>query len=178
MALRIRPARPAEARAIASLHLVSWRDAYASVLPEDFLAGPVETAIQDRWASAWVTDASLAFVLVALMGRELAGFVAAQPLGARGHVENLHVRPGLRNAGIGRALLGAAARRLREAGAREVDLSVFAANEGALRFYRRLGGQVGPVQRGETFGQEVAECCVVWPVIEDLIRACRSPLPA
>jgi ribosomal protein S18 acetylase RimI-like enzyme len=74
----------------------------------------------------------------------LAGFVslflAADPQWGT-HVDNLHVRPGLKGQGLGRRLLGAAARlALAEAPGQGLDLFVYTANTAARGFYARLGG--------------------------------------
>lgn len=56
----------------------------------------------------------------------------------RGVIENLYVRPGYRNRGIGSALLSAAEDALAE-DADVIALEVMADNEAARRFYRRHG---------------------------------------
>ena len=40
----IRRARAADAEAIGAVHVATWRTAYAGVLPDDYLAGPVAAA--------------------------------------------------------------------------------------------------------------------------------------
>lgn len=57
----------------------------------------------------------------------------------RGIVENLFVRPGFRDDGVGADLLARAEDRLRERGAETVALNVMADNEAAKRFYREHG---------------------------------------
>jgi ribosomal protein S18 acetylase RimI-like enzyme len=111
-------------------------------------------------------------VVMAVTGHQAEGFAAATLEGTSCHVGNLHVRPEMRDGGIGRLLLGTLAQRMRQQGARSAELWVFAANEGAIRFYRRLGGQPGaPVMR-EAFGQPVSERRIHWPDIAALIGAC------
>lgn len=57
----------------------------------------------------------------------------------RGVVENLYVRPGNRNEGIGSLLLAAAEDRLSDRGADVVTLEAMAGNDAARRFYERAG---------------------------------------
>jgi ribosomal protein S18 acetylase RimI-like enzyme len=57
----------------------------------------------------------------------------------RGKIENLFVRPAVRNEGIGSQLLDAAIDALSDRGVSEVSLEVMADNEPARRFYRRHG---------------------------------------
>ncbi|NGM22099.1 GNAT family N-acetyltransferase [Roseomonas stagni] len=172
MALRLRSARTSDAVAIAELHIASWRDAYRGVLSPDFLATSIETEFNTHWQAALTGRRRPGAVVVAMAGRHLAGFTAAWREGVNCHVDNLHVRPGMRNAGIGRALLGFAAQRLQDQGAVSADLWVFAANQGAARFYLSLGAEVeAPVAR-ETYGQTVTERRMYWPSISALIAAC------
>jgi ribosomal protein S18 acetylase RimI-like enzyme len=174
MALRIRSARPADVPAVAALHVASWRDAYRDVLDARFLAGPIETALGAHWQAMLGGKRRPGAVILATAAREVAGFAAAWREGTNCHVDNLHVRPGMRNAGIGRALLGFAARRLETQGCTSADLWVFARNAGALRFYARLGAELGPEVLRETQGQMVLERRASWAEIGLLIAACAS----
>ncbi len=45
------PAGPEDARAIAALHVKSWRSAYRGLVPDEFLAGPVEDDRNTLWES-------------------------------------------------------------------------------------------------------------------------------
>jgi ribosomal protein S18 acetylase RimI-like enzyme len=175
VALRLRAARAADFDALVALHVASWRDAYREVLDPAFLAGPIEAALAEQWRAALAARRRPGEVIVATAGRELAGFVAAWRDGTVCHIENLHVRPGLRNAGIGRALLGFAAKRLAQQGCEAATLWVFARNTGAIHFYRSLGADIGPEEWRETFGQRVAERSASWPAIATLVAACARP---
>jgi ribosomal protein S18 acetylase RimI-like enzyme len=175
LALRLRSARSADIAAITALHVASWRDTYRDVLDPAFLAGPVEEALGAHWQQVLATRRRPGVVILATAGRDIAGFAAAWREGTNCHIDNLHVRPGMRNAGIGRALLGFATRRVADQGAETADLWVFARNAGALRFYASLGGIAGPETVRETFGQQVAERQVRWPVIAALVAACAQP---
>ena len=57
----------------------------------------------------------------------------------RGRVEELYVRSSDRGAGIGRALMAEIETWFRSEGCDVVNVEVFAPNDGARRFYRRLG---------------------------------------
>lgn len=56
-------------------------------------------------------------------------------------LEDLFVRPSHRGAGVGRALLAAVARRVRERGGERLEWAALDWNELALGFYRRIGAQ-------------------------------------
>ena len=172
MALRLRSARGNDAPVIADVHIASWRDAYRDILSPDFLANTIEDELTAHWQTTLSGRRRAGAVIVAMAGRHLAGFVAAWRDGANCHVDNLHVRPGMRNAGIGRSLLGFAAQRLQDQGAVTADLWVFAANQGAIRFYLSLGAEVDPPTSRHVFGQAVMDRRVYWPSITTLIAAC------
>jgi ribosomal protein S18 acetylase RimI-like enzyme len=85
-------------------------------------------------------------VLVARDGDRAVGFVQFREErgvydqdSARGFVDNVYVRPGDRNDGVGGQLLAAAERHLAERGMDAVALSVLAGNRAARRFYERRG---------------------------------------
>ena len=77
--------------------------------------------------------------LVAVRGGEVVGSVMAGYDGHRGWVNYLAVLPRQRLAGVGRALMAAIERQLREAGCPKINLQVRATNQEAIGFYRALG---------------------------------------
>jgi ribosomal protein S18 acetylase RimI-like enzyme len=76
---------------------------------------------------------------------ELVGFCATAPvridgvIGEKGEIWTIGVRPDRQDRGLGRGLLRAGVARLRSLGIREIDLSVNARNEHALRLYEEEG---------------------------------------
>jgi mycothiol synthase len=76
---------------------------------------------------------------------ELVGFCATAPvrtdgaIGEKGEIWTIGVRPDRQGRGLGRGLLRAGVARLRSLGVRDVDLSVNARNEHALRLYEDEG---------------------------------------
>jgi ribosomal protein S18 acetylase RimI-like enzyme len=145
--ISLRPAQIADAPLIADLHVVSWREAYASILDPDFLAGPIGGDRLALWSRRLQDAPPQQIVLVAeTQGGEMAGFVCAY----RNHderwgswIDNLHVLPSLRGQRIGEQLLSSVAHQLAEPGdSRGLYLWVFEANKAALRFYKHLDGRV------------------------------------
>lgn len=144
--ISLRSARASDAVAIAHLHIASWRDAYASFLDPDYLAGPIEADRLAVWRGQMhdPQDNQVVTVAETVLG-EIAGFVCSYrdddpDWGSL--VDNLHVWPALRGQHIGGCLLRAAAADLDG----PMYLWVFEENGAALRFYERLGGRV--VERG------------------------------
>lgn len=143
----IRHARLTDASDIAAIHCASWRDAYANVLDPTFLSGPIEDDRRTLWSERLQTpDPKRTILLGEGINSTPVGFGCAygdlDPVWGS-WIDNLHVRPDLRGGGIGRRIIDAVARCL-EAGAasRGAHLWVFEANEAALRFYSRLGGEI------------------------------------
>jgi ribosomal protein S18 acetylase RimI-like enzyme len=170
MALRLRSARAADAAIVAALHLASWRDTYRGMLGDEFLDGEAPRAFPLHWDATLARRPLPGLVMLATVSGDAAGFVAVWRRGEVALVDNLHVRPGLRSAGIGRTLLLHAAARMHRRGCRCAELSVFSGNARALRFYAALGAEIGEDRPGETFGQKVTERRCAWPAIERLIE--------
>jgi RimJ/RimL family protein N-acetyltransferase len=141
--LRIRRATVADARAVAEVHVGSWRQAYRGMLPDAYLD---RLSVQDRetmWREAFAEDSSGAFVAEA--GDRIVGFASFGPSrdeGASedtGEVPAIYVEPSATGAGVGGELLRAATDALRERGYRRATLWVLEANERARRFYEKAG---------------------------------------
>ena len=108
--------------------------------------GDDHRAGEEALAAACFGPASFACAMLAEAGDAVVGVALASPLfsttrGASGtYVSDLWVTPARRGAGTGRRLLAGAARRGAEMwGARFVKLAVYAENQRAAAFYRRLG---------------------------------------
>ncbi|MGZ3631966.1 MAG: N-acetyltransferase family protein [Candidatus Limnocylindrales bacterium] len=144
MSVVVRPATPADAEALARLHLRSWRVTYDPLLtPADRRLIRLEerrTAWQARLAgpsgTAWLAERA----------GQVLGLVAVGPaeepdLDARrvGEVTSIHVSPERQGVGLGRQLLTLGEATLRKLGYREAILWVLADNAAARRFYEHLG---------------------------------------
>jgi ribosomal protein S18 acetylase RimI-like enzyme len=132
--LRLRPAGPDDAAAIAAVHIASWRVAYRGLLPDEQLAGLDVIRRTEEWHGRLAESDTL----LALDGESLLGFCEVLPTSPP-HIRALYLDPGARRRGIGRRLLEATAERLRAAGAREVTLDVVEGNADARAFYARVG---------------------------------------
>ena len=170
-------ATAADAIRIAELHAMSWRSAYRGILPDDYLDGNVEPERRSHWQKtlAGLSDGDL--VLKAERDGEIAGFVSVywnQVPGLDTYLDNLHVKPGMRGSGLGRRLLAAALHRLIEAGAQSLCLTVFDANEGAIRFYQRLGGTLTERGFDDIGGGKAADTRVEWHDLPALLSACQD----
>jgi GNAT superfamily N-acetyltransferase len=105
--------------------------------------GPAAEELAARFKSLLLRDD----VLVLLAGDPAApagfAFLTLRPTpyydGPLAQLEELYVRPGLRDRGIGTALLTSAVLRVRERGAAEVHINVAEADLDTRRFYERHG---------------------------------------
>lgn len=163
MTVLIRPATPADASAIAHIHVETWRAAYRGLMPDAVLdALDVERRAafwQDRlaqpWGSVWVAeDDSLAGFCDLIPSRdqdaapdEVAEIVA------------IYVLPAHWGQGVGRALCEQALAQARQRGCRAVTLWVLASNHNAMRFYEAMGFALDGAQKTKTVanGVEVEE---------------------
>lgn len=75
------------------------------------------------------------------VGAELVGAILCGTDGRRGYVNHLAVAGGYRRHGIGTALVRRCMAALKDMGIARCNLFVFAANDGALEFWRKLGWQ-------------------------------------
>jgi len=145
--ITFRLATLADSQRIASLHTVSWRDAYRGILPDAYLEGPIVDERATHWQSRLSSPGThRRYVLLAEAEGTLVAFVCVlldeEPLwGAC--LDNLHVLPGLQGLGLGRRLFSKAAQWVmsNEPGW-PIHLWVFEANDGARRFYDALSGEV------------------------------------
>jgi [ribosomal protein S18]-alanine N-acetyltransferase len=150
--LSLRLARPADAAAIASLS----RDS-------------IEYGLQWRWTPARVAASIRApnvNVLVACIHGTIAGFAIMRYGDDIAHLDLLAVAPPYRRAGIGRQLLEWLEQCAIVAGIFNVTLEVRAGNEGAQRFYKRMGyrmllqlpGYYQGVEAALRMGRDLSRC--------------------
>ena len=147
MDIRLRPALPADARAIAEISVRAWRAAYRGVMSDETLDG---LSVEERQAGfgGFIAQAvGRSAVSVAEDGAGLVvGFVSLGPgrdeehgLPDAGEVYAIYVDPHRWGGGAGRTLLAAAEDELRNAGFRRAFLWVLQDNPRARRFYEAAG---------------------------------------
>jgi GNAT superfamily N-acetyltransferase len=138
----LRLATPADAALLAELHARSRASAYRGLLPDDYLDHVMPREATTHWAQRLPELAAGAGqALVAEIGGTPVGFVCMSAPDARRsvYIDNLHVMPGHKGAGIGTRLLDVAAAWARERAARRMHLLVFEGNRAAIGFYESRG---------------------------------------
>lgn len=141
----ILPAGPADAEALAAVHVRSWREAYRGLLPDAYLARMSEADFTRRFRHALTYPREHEVTLAAAAPDGLFGYVQAGPsrTGVAGEAEiaTLYVLRQAQGRGAGRRLLIGAARALAAQGATSLALSVLRDNIAARGFYEHLGGE-------------------------------------
>jgi GNAT superfamily N-acetyltransferase len=136
----LRPAEPADALAVARVHVRSWQTAYRNLLPNDYLdqLRPEDRAQKYTFGSPNSADP---YTIVAAEAGVIHGFATTAP--ARdpdvpdfGELCALYVEPDHWGRGIGVALVTAARTRLVDLGFKSAVLWVLTGNVRAERFYR------------------------------------------
>ncbi len=171
--------RAADADAVAALHAASWRSAYRDILSESYLRDGVDADRDATWHQRLDTPNEDAFGVVTLRDGAMVGFVYVIGHADAIHgalIDNLHVAPGARSAGLGPRLLEAAARGIEARGwGPRVFLWVYDANVRARAFYARSGGaEVEQVRKRAPDGQDALEWRVVWPDVAVLSAPAHS----
>jgi ribosomal protein S18 acetylase RimI-like enzyme len=153
----IRAARPADAEAIAALHVAVWRATYRDLAPAEAMQRLDVPFRQARWIEMLAQGTRTALVAEAdgtIVGIGTAGAPTVPELGAHGEVLYLYVDAAFAGRGIGRALMHRLGLALQAQGYRSLALGVVVGNHGAVAFYAKLGGRAagtytdpGPIWR-------------------------------
>lgn len=136
----LRPAEPADAMAVAHVHVRSWQAAYRGLLPTGYLdqLHPEDRAEKYNFADP---NPQKPWTIVAVEGGHICGFATTAPsrdpdLPDHGELCALYVDPECWARSIGVTLMEAARARLSYLGFRKAFLWVLAGNARAERFYR------------------------------------------
>ena len=176
----VRRARPADAPAIAKVHVETWRATYAGLVPDAYLVGMREQRQTQAWQRL-LGQRGLESVLVAEtaagQGRQVVGFGSfgrARPgkLPYSGEIYTLYVAGDWQGRGLGRRLLGGMFRELVKIGLPDAYLWVLTGNPTRF-FYEAMGGERAAT-RQETFaGTLLDETAYAWPDLEAWLASHR-----
>jgi len=156
--VRIRPARPDDAQAVARNHQAAWQDGYRGIIADDLLDGLDLAARIERWQRQIVTADEDRHVLVVTDEGGLWGHCAvgpaSRPEDAGGEILSLYVSPDRWARGYGRALLIEGRQLLVDLGHRTLLLWVLEGNARAQALYASDGwtftGERQPLVIGDT----------------------------
>ncbi len=169
--IRLRPARPSDARAIARIHVETWRTTYPGMLPDRALIDMNVDGKARSWRNMLEQPSTAGSVLVAEDGDEGAtiGFASAcrnrhEILPFAGEVQTLYVLPDWQEQGVGRLLLEGCFGALRRHGLDSAMVWVLADNP-ARFFYERMGGRRAGERDETLWGATLHEIAYGWSAI-------------
>lgn len=145
--LVLRPATPADAAALARLGRESFVAKFGDLYRPEDLAAFLDAAHSEAAVAAELANPASLYCLAERDGALVAycklGLACGWPEHARGQrameLKQLYTAPGQTGGGLGAALMDWVLAELAARGADEVQLSVYAYNDGAHRFYARYG---------------------------------------
>lgn len=170
----VRPAVPADAPALAHVHVTSWRETYAGLMPEDFLTRMTGDAARERRTANWAAATSdpMQVVLVAEERGEVVAFVSGGPArdhpGVDAELYALYALKVAQGQGLGRTLTAALARELNARGFRALALWVLDTNPARGWYARRGGREDGGKTVPLPGGGELREVRLVWDDLTQL----------
>lgn len=153
----IRSAVPADALAVATVHVRAWQQGFKGLLPAEYLAklDPAERAQRYTFG---IMDGSKPQTIVAVIADQIVGFATTGLRAGEAVLHALYVAPERWSGGVGRALIAEAKKDLRRTGQREAFLWSMVGNTRADRFYTADGWVlVGEPKVEEVWGTAVHE---------------------
>ena len=166
--VRIRPARPSDASAIADIQVETWRDTYAGLIPDRTLLGLSRASHVENWRRILRDARADSITRVAegpgacVVGFAKAGRARPTNLAYDGEVYTLYVLPDHQGVGHGRRLLGALLSAHSAAGCRSALIWVLAENP-ARFFYVAMGGTLIATREEQFRDVILSECAYGWP---------------
>jgi GNAT superfamily N-acetyltransferase len=155
--VKARRARPADARAIADVHVRTWQAAYRHAFPREVLDS---LSVEER-ATSWRQRVEEGYaVWVAEASGRIVGFAAAGPSRTEedaGELYAIYVLPDAWGGGAASELMAAAKHWLAQEGYATAMLWVLADNPRARRFYEREGWRAEDTRVDTVRGTDVEE---------------------
>lgn len=137
-------AGPHDVFSMSAIHRSCFSRAWDEAAMAQFLASPEALCLIGS-----VADSS---------GGMMGGLLVARKAADEAEILTLCVAPACRNSGLGRALLEAAVKALRAAGAKQLFFEVEDGNEAALKLYRSFGAV--PVGKREGYYEHGADAAI------------------
>lgn len=167
--MTVREAGPADAAAIAHIHIDTWRDAYAGILPDRVLLGMSIDREKGGWNGALLRGEEV--FVAENAGDRVVGFGSCGPnrlrrLESGGEIYMLYVAPGHQGAGHGRALLSHMLSALAGHGYKAAVVWVLRENP-ARFFYQAMGGARLAERTERLWGVEVPQIAYRWALPYD-----------
>ena len=175
--MNIREAKLEDAKAIALVHVDSWRTTYQGLLPNNYIAQRSYQKRLKKWtrklnSNPEQTRAYFTYVAENATG-EIVGFVDGGLLRSdsiiyAGEIYALYILEAYQRRGLGKSLVRAIALRLSELGLTSITIWVLAGNP-AVNFYQTLGGQLIGQKTMKISDREFIELAYGWADTQILI---------
>ena len=138
----VRRAEVADAGRIADVHDAAWRQAYRGIIPGRDLERMVARRGPAWWKRAIDRHTAVQVLEVdgVVRGYATIGTNRMRSTAFAGEIYEIYLDPEHQGLGFGRRLFAAARRELRRYGLASFAVRVLSDNEGAVDFYRRMGG--------------------------------------
>lgn len=140
--VKIRKAKPGDARVLSQVFSQSWVNAYRGIIPHLYLDSMIRRRGTDWWRSAIRTGEEM---LVLDVGSQAAGYATLGAARARfpnaGEIYEIYIAPDYQGLGFGEHLFEACRYHLDKRQLRGMVVWVLAENAGAVDFYWRRGGR-------------------------------------
>jgi ribosomal protein S18 acetylase RimI-like enzyme len=179
--VRLRPARAADAPAIAEVYVDAWRSAYPGLIPNGVLVRMSKAAQAREWTRALGRrDRDESVIVAELAQHAIIGFGSCgearqTSLPQAGEIFTLYMTPEYQNRGVGRALVLRLFDELSNRGLHSVVVWVLAKNP-ARFFYEALGAR-RIAERTETlWNTELPQTAYGWDDVRSVPRRRSLPL--
>jgi ribosomal protein S18 acetylase RimI-like enzyme len=159
------PAGPGDAGGLARVHVKSWRETYAGLLPAGYLERMNAALYARRWRQQLTRARAGELVLVAEGPDGLIGYCAGLfdvEAAPRAQIHTLYLVREAQGFGLGRRLMQTAARAFHGQGAESLTLWVLAGNTRAQSFYAHLGGERAGERAVQGWGGGLTELRYDW----------------
>jgi L-amino acid N-acyltransferase YncA len=171
--MQIRLATPTDVEDMAAVHVQSWRQTYAGLMPDAVLQ---ELSIEQRkavWKGAIDAEKNFVYVVedkdVGIVGVAACGPLQDDIPGYDAAIYAIYLLKSHQGQGIGRQLMQTMANQLQQAGYQSLLVWVLATNE-TRDFYAHMGGVPVGEKTGEVDGATLVEIAFGWQDIGQMGR--------
>jgi ribosomal protein S18 acetylase RimI-like enzyme len=170
----IRQATPHDARAIAEIHVDTWRSTYKGIVSDEFLENLSYEKRERQWKERFSDGDNAKFVyVVENEDSNVVGFAAGGPgrteeLDFDGEIYAIYIAQQHQRKGYGRELIKASVAALTDSGIDSMAIWVLEDNLLSRRFYESMGGVVTDRKMIPIGGVDLPEVAYGWRSLSDL----------